>query len=139
MKYTFKLIFALIMFLIPVGHLSSEEIQGAKKIDSNQAHKLIEDNANNPDFVILDVRTPGEYNSGHIENAVNVDYKSESFKDEVNKLDNNKTYAVYCHSGRRAAASADIMEQLGFKSIFEIGGVKQWQEAGYELTPPENK
>jgi len=139
MKFNFKLTLALMLFLIPFNRLSSEEINGVKKIDSYQAHKLIEDNANKPDFVILDVRTPGEYNSGHIENAVNVDYKSANFKDEVNKLDKNKTYAVYCHSGRRAAASADIMEQLGFKSIYEIGGVEQWQEAGFKLTQPENK
>ena len=139
MKHKNILIVAFLILITPLYVCASSDKGNVKKIDSTQAHKLIEDNAKNPDFVILDVRTPGEYNSGHINNAMNVDYKSDNFKDEVNKLDKNKTYAVYCHSGGRAAASADIMEQLGFKNIYEIGGVKQWQEAGYELTPPENK
>ena len=139
MKQTFRLLVISLVFMVPVLAVNSQENQSVKKIDSVDAHKLITDNEINPDFVILDVRTPEEYNSGHIRNAINIDYKSSNFKDEVNKLDKNKIYAVYCHSGRRAAASADIMEELGFKNIYNIGGVLQWQEAGYKLTDPENQ
>ena len=139
MKHINILIIISLVYIIPVLAVNSQENQSVKKIDSVEAHKLITDNEINPDFVILDVRTPEEFNSGHIQNAINIDYKSSNFKDEVNKLDKNKIYAVYCHSGRRAAASADIMEQLGFKNLYNIGGVLQWQEAGYKLTDPENK
>ena len=139
MRYTKNLIILFLLLLIPVIAVNSQENQSVNKIDSVEAHKLITDNEINPDFVILDVRTPEEFNSGHIQNAINIDYKSSNFKDEVNKLDKNKIYAVYCHSGRRAAASADIMEELGFKNIYNIGGVLQWQEAGYKLTDPENQ
>ncbi len=66
-----------------------------------------------------------------------MDYKADNFKEEVGKLDKNKTYALYCRSGRRASASSEIMGELGFKNIYEFGGVKQWKEAGYKLTPAE--
>ena len=115
------------------------ENQAEKNITSTQAKKLIEENKNNPDFIILDVRTPGEYSSGHIENALNIDYKSDNFKEDVSKLDKNNVYVVYCGSGRRAGASIDILEQLGFKNVYNIGGVVQWQEAGFKLTEPESK
>ena len=109
-----------------------------KNLNTQEGYKLIEQNKNNPDFVILDVRTPDEFNSGHIQNAVNIDYKNPDFRENVDKLDKNKTYALYCRSGRRAVASSDIMADLGFKDIYQFGGVKQWQEAGYILTPQEN-
>ena len=139
MKYTNKIIIIFLICTVPILAVNSQDYQIVKKIDSVEANKLITDNEINPDFVILDVRTPEEFNSGHIENAINIDYKSTNFKDEVKKLDKNKIYVVYCHSGRRAAASGDIMEQLGFKNIYNIGGVLQWQEAGYKLTDPESK
>ena len=110
-----------------------------KNLNAEEGYELLEENKSNPDFVILDVRTPEEYNSGHIQNAFNIDYKASDFKDKVSKLDKNKTYALYCHSGRRAVASSDIMAELGFKHLYQFGGIKQWQEAGYNLTPPENK
>ena len=139
MKNSIILITLFLMTLTPLSPSSSEDARGVKKLDSVEANNLIEKNLDNPDFVILDVRTPGEYSSGHIDKAVNMDYKSDNFKSEVNKLDKNKTYFVYCHSGGRAGASAEIMDQLGFKNVFNIGGVVQWQEAGYELTEPGTK
>lgn len=107
-----------------------------KNLDSKQAWNLIDKNQNNPDFIILDVRTPKEYNSGHIANAINIDYKSANFKENVNKLNKDKIYAVNCRSGRRAAASSEIMGQLGFNNIYDIGGILQWQDAGYTITKP---
>ena len=139
MKNSIILILLFLLVLIPLPVLSSEDAQGVQNLDSVEANKRIKQNRDNPDFVILDVRTPGEYSSGHIDKAVNIDYKSDNFKNEVNKLDKNKTYFVYCHSGRRTEASAEIMDQLGFKNVFNIGGVVQWQEAGYKLTKPESK
>ena len=133
------LITLLFLYAFSISLYSCSENQAEKNITSTQAKKLIEENKNNPDFIILDVRTPGEYSSGYIENAVNIDYKSGNFKEEVNKLDKDNVYLVYCGSGRRAAGSIDIMEKLGFNNLYNIGGVVQWKEAGYELTQPEGK
>ena len=51
--------------------------------------------------VTLDVRTPGEFFAGHLENAINIDVEGMGFAEAVAELDKSKTYAVYCQSGRR--------------------------------------
>jgi rhodanese-related sulfurtransferase len=85
----------------------------------------------NTKFIILDVRTPAEYAEGQILNAVNVDFTSPNFKDEVGRLDKNVTYLVYCRTGARSAAAAEIMKELGFKDIYNMnGGITEWQSAG---------
>jgi rhodanese-related sulfurtransferase len=81
--------------------------------------------------VVIDVRTPQEYAQGHIRDAINIDYSSSDFKDEINELDKNKLYVVYCHSGRRSSAARDIMEALGFKYVINVtGGFSEWVAAG---------
>lgn len=90
--------------------------------------------ASDTSVVVLDVRTPEEFQSGHIQNAINVDYQGADFAGEINKLDKTKTYAVYCHSGRRSGLATDIMAKNGFKSVFNLnGGVIEWQNAGEKL------
>ena len=84
--------------------------------------------------VVLDVRTPGEFQSGHLSNAINVDYEGSNFEGEVQKLDKSKTYAVYCRSGRRSGLATEIMAKVGFKSIFNLdGGIENWQAAGNQV------
>ena len=84
--------------------------------------------------VVLDVRTPGEFQSEHLENAINVDYEGSNFEGEVQKLDKSKTYAVYCRSGRRSGLATEIMAKDGFKSIFNLdGGIENWQAAGNKV------
>jgi len=100
-------------------------------ITPQEAFALIQDNQNNPDFVILDVRTPEEFAEEHIENAINIDYYSETFRAELNKLDKNKTYLVYCRSGRRSGNALDIMAELNFREAYNMsGGIKQWKAEG---------
>jgi len=107
---------------------------GTKDISAAEAALLIEVNNNNPDFVILDVRTPGEYSEGHIENALNVDVMSESFTEEAGELDKGKTYLIHCRSGGRSAKAAALMEQLGFADIYDIeGGILAWEKEGLPI------
>lgn len=87
--------------------------------------------ASDSSIVVLDVRTPGEFQSGHLQNAVNIDYEGLNFEGEVNKLDKTKTYAVYCRSGRRSGLATQVMAKDGFKSVFNLeGGIENWQAAG---------
>ena len=92
---------------------------------------MIEKNKNNPDFIILDVRTPGEYASEHIDGAMNLDYYSKSFRTNLNQLDKSKTYLIYCHSGRRSGLTLDMMRDLGFSGAYDIaGGMAAWKAKG---------
>jgi len=78
--------------------------------------------AAHPDAVVIDVRTPGEYASGHMPSARNIDIQSASFGSEIAKLDPAGTYFVYCHSGRRSAIATAQLRQKGFMNIYELAG-----------------
>jgi rhodanese-related sulfurtransferase len=103
-------------------------------ITTKEAFDLIQNNSENPDFVILDVRTLDEYNSGHIENASMLDFYNESFRDDLDQLDKNDTYVVYCRSGNRSRSATDIMVELGVKDVYNmLGGIVQWNKDGYKI------
>ncbi len=103
-------------------------------IAPKEAFALIRDNKNSPDFIILDVRTPEELASGHIENAVNIDFTAPDFRQQISKLDRQKTYLVYCQSGVRSLNAAKTMMELGFKQIYNmLDGISGWQAAGLPL------
>jgi thioredoxin 1 len=80
-----------------------------------------------PEAILLDVRTPQEYNQGFIEQALNMDYKNSSFHTQIGALDKTKTYFVYCLSGGRSSAAADYMRSHGFGQVYELkGGLLKW-------------
>ena len=84
--------------------------------------------------VLLDVRTPAEFASGHISGATNIDFESGNFENEIATLDKSKSYAVYCRSGNRSGQATALMAKDGFKSIFNLdGGIINWQSAGNSL------
>ncbi len=95
------------------------------------AFEYIKNNRGNKDFVILDIRTPEEFKDGHIEGAVNVDFRSEKYKSEVDKLDRNKTYFVYCRTGNRSRDAVNLMGPMGFRSLLRLtGDIAGWKSAG---------
>lgn len=75
-----------------------------------------------PSTVVLDVRTPVEYMTGHLEQAQNLNVNSDDFNQEIAKLDTSKTYVVYCHSGKRSSKAADLMYAKGFHHVVNGGG-----------------
>lgn len=109
----------------------NQETQIIENITPPEAFALIQDNHNNPDFVILDVRTPEEFADGHIENAINLDYYSETFQDELDKLDKKKTYLIYCRSGKRSSNALNIAGELEFREAYNmLGGIIEWKAEG---------
>lgn len=79
------------------------------------------------DTVILDVRTPGEFASGRIPKAINIDVTGNSFTAQIAKLDPQKNYLVYCRSGMRSAKACGIMAENGFTHLFNLsGGISSW-------------
>ena len=87
-----------------------------------------------PDVIILDVRTPEEFASGHIEGALNIDFNSGDFANEITRLNPSETYAIYCRSGNRSGQAASIMHKAGFHDVSNLdGGVIDWTDAGLPL------
>ena len=85
-------------------------------------------------LVILDVRTPLEYSSGHLNGSINLDFKSPSFSDQIARLDQNKAYLLYCRTGIRSARALLLMRSLGFTKLYNLTkGIEQWQREGYEV------
>ncbi len=104
--------------------------QTMENVTSAEAFTLIQNNQNNPDFIILDVRTPEEFADGHIEEAINLDFYSETFRDELDNLDKNQTYLIYCRSGNRSGKALNIMAELNFREVYNISdGIIGWQAA----------
>ena len=84
--------------------------------------------------ITLDVRTPGEFNLGHIEGAQLIDFQSGNFENEILALDKNATYAVYCRSGNRSGQAVKVMHDAGFHNVYNLnGGVIDWANAGLPL------
>lgn len=81
------------------------------------------------DAVILDVRTANEWNSGIIPGAINIDiYKGPGFIEEVEKLDKDKIYYVYCAAGARSGQACNVLIDLGFAGAYNLaGGMSRWQ------------
>ena len=89
----------------------------------------------NHDIQLLDVRTPAEFFSGHIKNALQADWND---KDEFNRrigfVDKNKPVYVYCLAGGRSAAAAEKMRNMGYKNVYELkGGINSWKAANKAL------
>jgi len=81
--------------------------------------------------VLVDVRTNDEYSSGYIENSLNIDYLSNDFSKNVEKLNKNIPIVLYCRSGKRSSLSANKLSKLGFKEIYNLqGGILEWIELG---------
>ncbi len=110
--------------------------QTMKDVTAKEAFDLIETSRNDPDFVILDVRTPEEFSEGHIEQAINLDYRSETFREELDKLDKSKTYLMHCKSGGRSTEALVIMEELNFPRIYHMNdGILGWEAEGFPVVP----
>ncbi|MBP6574926.1 MAG: rhodanese-like domain-containing protein [Flavobacteriales bacterium] len=87
--------------------------------------------ADKDNFILLDVRTPEEWNAGRMKDAVHIDWYADDFTARVSKLDKSKPVLVYCASGGRSSEAQDAMRDLGFKQVVNLdGGMKAWRAAG---------
>jgi len=123
----------LILFLwIGVSPASAKVSPTYQNVTVEQALTIIQENRKNSMFVIIDVRTPAEFQQGHIEGAVLIDILSPSFNNKINSLDKTKQYFVYCRSGNRSRRAMDFMEKLKFEKVYNMkGGFKDWASKGF--------
>ncbi|WP_430868827.1 rhodanese-like domain-containing protein [Demequina aurantiaca] len=76
---------------------------------------------------VIDVRTPEEFDAGHLPGAINVDVQAADFGVQVSELEVAGDYAVYCRSGNRSAAAIDLMAQEGIANTIGLaGGIGAW-------------
>ena len=88
----------------------------------------------NGEYVLVDIRTPEEYQAGHIKGAINLDYYAPDFKEKVSQLDRNKKYLYYCRSGHRSGQAQVLAKTFSFPEVYELqGGINAWKEAGYKV------
>ena len=128
------LVTAGIVLAVGCGEKVKAPEQIIKDVDAQEAFVLLEENQENADFVIIDVRTPEEFTEAHVENAINIVFGSEGFEDEIGELDRDKVYLIYCRSGNRSRGALDIMVELGFREVYHLSvGILGWIEGGYPV------
>lgn len=85
----------------------------------------------NADHVLIDVRTPQEFASGHIPGAVNISV--DQLAQRLSEIPQDKPIVLYCRSGNRSNQAAQILERAGYTQIYDLGGIITWVQQGYPI------
>ncbi|MEM6998583.1 MAG: rhodanese-like domain-containing protein [Pseudomonadota bacterium] len=135
MKRMHPLTFVFLLILCPYVSADTSD-----KIENISSGDVILGNMNS---IILDVRTPAEFQSGHIQGAININIKDSNFRDQIANLDPSKTYVVHCAanvSNGRSQKAINMMLEAGFDRVFSLdGGIIAWKEEGREIVINESK
>ncbi len=117
--FTFILTFLALTLFFPV-----EKVKAYKGITAIEVRELV--CTPNSDTIIIDVRTPQEYKSGHIHKAVNIPLQV--LNEEITKknISKNTKIIVYCKSGFRSKKAAQVLDELGFANVYLLGGISDW-------------
>lgn len=105
-----------------------------ENLSVSEARQLIEKSKNDTNFVLLDVRTPQEYEAGHIAGAKLLNFRSPDFEEQVKNLPKNKSYLLYCRTGHRSGMAKEIFKKYGLKVQHMVGGITAWKEKGLPVT-----
>ncbi len=105
--------------------------KGTIKVLAPQAmHEVLKES---PTAQLVDVRTDQEYKVSHLRDAQNICVTDSDFKEKVQGLDKNKPVYVYCKSGGRSGRAAKILQDMGFKEIYDLdGGITKWNNESLE-------
>lgn len=138
--FIFIIFLGLILFVLFMNNLSQDDVsdtssnqeisQNIKRINVSEfTNELESENA-----IILDIRTPGEFAQGRIEGAENIDFYASDFESQLDKLDKDAEYKIYCNSGNRSATALEMMREKGFTNVVELsGGIQAWVTAGNNI------
>ncbi len=103
------------------------ERPGVVQIDAGAAVSLLDER---DDLTVIDVRTPEEFAAGHLAGAELVDIYEPAFTDEIDGLDRDASYVLYCRTGNRSGQAAALMEDLGFAEVYDAGALDDLAGAG---------
>ena len=86
------------------------------------------------DYILVDVRTIEEYESGHIKDAIHFDFYSELFQKEILSIDKSSSIILYCRTQNRSTKTANYLKENGYKEIAVLeGGISTWIKNGNDL------
>jgi rhodanese-related sulfurtransferase len=124
--------YAIPIFIICLGFvlpsLGAQDSTRIVTVSAKEAADLIDKHSGNSNFAVLDIRTPGEFQSGHLPDAILVDFYSQTFSDQLNRLDKEKSYLVYCRTGNRSTNSLGLFKKLKFDKIYHMStGISGWK------------
>lgn len=114
---------------VEVDDEKTKEIS-AQKISVSEVKKIVDNYQDNPDYDIIDVREKEEYVEGHIEGAINIPLL---YLDQIH-ISTERKIIVYCQSGRRSKEAAKTLIELGYKNVYDMGGINNWK---YKLVEGE--
>ena len=104
--------------------ISVEKFKG--KLDTNK-------------YILIDVKTKKEHEKENIPGSSVIDFYGNNFKSNLNSLDKNKKYLIYCHKGARSSLALRLMNMLEFKEVYELkGGISAWKSAGFKVVRGES-
>jgi rhodanese-related sulfurtransferase len=132
------IIFAIPIFIICLGFilpsLSAQDSTRILTVSAKEAVDLIDKHNGDSNFAILDIRTPGEFQSGHLQSAILIDFYSQTFVDRLRQLDKGKNFLIYCRTGNRSARSLEIFKKLKFQKIYHMAnGISTWYSEGFPV------
>lgn len=121
----------LILFFINLIHSQQPIID----IDFERMSEILERDST----ILIDVRTPDEYNSFRIKSSINIDYYNPAFLDSISSYKAKKNIIFYCRSGRRSYYAAKLIQQKGFNMIYNLkGGVLEVKKKNLEFKSLNN-
>lgn len=116
-------ILSVLLVLFSLTSCLKKQVEGVKVVDVAAYEKQLKQS----DVQLIDVRTPEEFNQGHLENAKNINIMGDDFDAQVASLDKTKPVMVYCKSGGRSAKASERLKELGFTTITDLeGGITNW-------------
>jgi rhodanese-related sulfurtransferase len=128
LKFKIFLILTILLCALSPFLSSAQHITDTSKKIYVISQKKFKRQMNKEDVVILDVRTPEEYNEGYIPGAILINFKDSTFTQKVSALDKNKHYLVYCKSGNRSNKTVQYMHSNGFKRVHQLeNGYSKWK------------
>src|SRR5215218_10214245 len=111
---------SLVALLSLISSVRADDKPDAAPVHKNVGVEEFEKLTKQPGNVILDVRTGTEFRSGHLKDAVLIDFMGKDFDEKVKALDKSKTYLVHCQVGGRSAKACGKLDKVGFTNVINL-------------------
>lgn len=122
----------LVLSVLATACSSDTRTQSIELVSPADAAQVIADDP--AGLVVLDIRTLEEFNEARLADAIMVDFYADDFADQLDTLDKDVPYVLYCRTGNRSSEAVKTMKDLGFAEVYEVdGGIVNWYDQGYPI------